>query len=58
MRGILNNRNESSPIDQNAIRRMSKGMPIAEISPQEPVQEPVRNYGNMESMTRRGSGSK
>jgi len=54
VRGILNNRNESSPIDQNAIRRMSKDMPIAGISPQ----KPVRNYGDMESMTRRGSGSK
>ncbi len=53
-KGILHNKNESSPIDQNAIRRMSTGMPVAGMSPQ----KSIRNYEDMESMARRDSGSK
>jgi hypothetical protein len=52
--GILRNRNESSPIDVNAIRRMSTGMPIVGIPPA----QPTRSYEKMDEIVRRGSTSK
>jgi hypothetical protein len=52
--GILRNRNEESPIDMHAIRRMSTGMPIVGV---QPVQA-TRTYEKMDDIARRGSTSK
>lgn len=52
--GILRNRNEESPIDMHAIRRMSTGMPIVGF---QPVQA-TRTYEKLDDIARRGSNSK
>lgn len=52
--GILRNRTEESPIDMNAFRRMSTGMPIVGL----PSAQPGRAYEKMDEIARRGSNSK
>lgn len=52
--GILRNRNEPSPINVNAIRRMSTGMPIVGVPPA----QPTRSYEKMDEIVKRGSTSK
>jgi len=47
--GILRNRNEESPVDMNAIRRMSTGMPIVGL----PAAPPTRSYEKMDEIVRR-----
>ncbi|KAE9372033.1 hypothetical protein N431DRAFT_374856 [Stipitochalara longipes BDJ] len=51
---ILRNRNEESPIDRDAIRRMSTGMPVVGV----PAAPPTRAYEKMDHIARRGSTSK
>ena len=53
--GILRNRNEESPIDLNAIRRMSTGMPVVGVVP---PSQPSRAYEKMDEIARRGSNGK
>jgi hypothetical protein len=52
--GILRNRNEGSPIDMNAIRRMSTGMPIVGL----PAAAPDRSHEKMDEITRKGNTGK
>ena len=52
--GILRNRNEGSPIDMNAIRRMSTGMPIVGL----PAAAPNRSHEKMDEIARRGNTGK
>jgi hypothetical protein len=49
--GILRNRNEESPIDMNAIRRMSTGMPIVGFQ----VAQTTRTYEKLDDISRRDS---
>jgi hypothetical protein len=51
---ILKNRNEESPIDMHAIKRMSTGMPIVGLQPT----QTTRIYEKMDDIARRGSISK
>ena len=51
--GILKNRNEESPVDREAIRRMSTGMPFTGLGVQ--GAQAVRTFENIEGVARRGS---
>jgi hypothetical protein len=52
--GILRNRNEESPIDRDAFRRMSTSMPVVGL----PAAPSTRSYEKMDDISRRGSSSK
>ncbi len=49
--GILRNRTEESPVDMNAIRRMSTGMPIVGLQ----TVQTTRTYEKFDDIARRGS---